>query len=523
MSPSRPSEALTVAELVRFGPLSGARTYADAHLDRPVTGVSLVSDLDQARRCTPQTAMVLHPAAAQGSWALEAALRFAWERNASCVVAPSAIPVTGSTPQLAERLRMPLLSVADPPRLALDLAVAIADTDAARARLIARCAVLFGQRSSLRGIVGVINAEVPGAVAALLTHDGYLLAGRAAAGGPQDAAPAEGQRVTVPVPGPEGRPWAVLVAQLNESAPAWAETVTTILELARAPITAAGAGVRLSLSHQAGRDRLLLETLLRGETCPPGEPAATADGRGPEGGRVADGGGLPAEQIAREAGWPVDGRHVAVQLRPARPGSTDLDGVAPGVIAAWQTGRFAAPLVPGLEGWTTWFTGTDVEQVVRLVRRRLAQARIPLPLVAGVGEGGEGVEGLRRSVGEAKLAAAAAGRLGGGTVERYGSLGPRAVLAALPVADVAAAARTLLAPLLTDAKSPVLLTTLAAFLDCAGSTGAAAARLGVHRNTVLGRLERIRARGVDPDAPDDRLALHLACHALLSTGAGDGV
>ncbi|MBW1602014.1 helix-turn-helix domain-containing protein [Streptomyces sp. JJ66] len=523
MSRSRPSGALTVAELVRFGPLSGARTCAEDHLDRPVTGVSLVSDLDQARRCAPQTAMVLHPVAAQGSWALEAALRFAWERNASCVVAPVAVPITGSTPQLAERLRMPLLSVADPPRLALDLAVAIADTDAARDRLIARCAVLFGERSSLRGIVGVLNAEVPGAVAALRTHDGYLLAGRAAAGRPHDAAPAEGRRVTVPVPGPDGRPWAVLVAQLGESAPAWAETVTTILELARAPLTAAGAGLRLSLSHQAGRDRLLLETLLRGDTSPPREhpwpdDAGQPEPHAPDGSEEADGGGLPAEQLAREAGWPVDGRHVAVRLRPARPGTADLDGVAPGVIAAWQSGRFTAPLVAGRDGWTTWFTGSDAEHVVRLVRRRLAQARIPLPLSAGVGEVGEGVEGLRRSVREAALAATAAGHLGPGTVERYGSLGPRAVLAALPVTEVAAAARTLLAPLLDDAKSGVLLATLAAFLDCAGSTGAAAARLGVHRNTVLGRLERVRARGVDPDAPDHRLALHLACHALLSTG-----
>ncbi|MEE1927078.1 helix-turn-helix domain-containing protein [Streptomyces sp. TRM 70351] len=508
MTRARPAGPLTVAELVRFGPLCSATVCAGSHLDRPVTGVSLVSDLDQARQCTPETAMVLHPAAAHGSWALEAALRFAWERNASCVVAPRAVPVTGSTPQLAERLRMPLLSVDDPPRLALDLAVAIADTEAARARLIARCAVLFGERSSLRDIVGVINTEVPGALAALLTRDGYLLAGRAAAGRGDD----EGHRITVPVPGPDGRPWATLVAQLTEASPSWADTVGTILKLARAPITAAGAGLRLSLSHQAGRDRLLLDTLLRGEPALPAQHGTAAAPCPPEG--AAPG----PEQLAREAGWPVDGHHVAVQLRPAHDAPDDLETVAPGVIAAWQTGRSVAPLVPQRHGWTTWFTDTDSERVAQLVRRRLTQARIPLPLTAGVGEPGEGVSGLRRSVAEAELAAAAASRLAPGSVERYARLGPRAVLAALPVPELAEAARTLLAPLLADPKADVLLATLAALLDCAGSTGQAATRLGVHRNTVLGRLERIRGRGVDPDAHDGRLALHLACHALLSTG-----
>ncbi|MBW1596150.1 helix-turn-helix domain-containing protein [Streptomyces sp. JJ38] len=509
MSRSRPAGPLTVAELVRFGPLGEARIWAGDRLERPVTGVTLISDLDQARRCSPETAMVLHPAAAHGSWALEAAMRFAWERNAACVVAPADIPVTGSTPQLAERLRMPLLSVADPARLALDLAVAVADTEAARARLVARCAVLFSERSSLRDIVGAINTEVPGALVALVTQEGYLLAGRAAAQRTDEAGAGQQRRVTVPVPGPDGRPWATLVARLSDVSPAWTETVTTILRLARSSLTAAGAGLRLSLSHQVGRDRLLLESLLSGgaSVLPEGGGTAVA----------GDGGGPGPEQMAREAGWPVDGLHVGVQLRPAEPVTADLEAASAGVVAGWQTGRSAAPLVPQHGGWTTWFTGCDVGQVVRQVQRRIAHARIPLPLTAGVGEPGEGVAGLRRSLAEAELAATAASRRPPGTVERYAELGPRAVLAALPVTELAAAARTLLAPLLADAKADVLLTTLAALLDCAGSTGQTAARLGVHRNTVLGRVERIRARGVDPDAPDGRLALHLACHALLST------
>lgn len=526
MSRQRVTGQLTVAQLIRFGPLGSARGYSQAHLDRQVTGVTLVSDLDQARQCEPQTAMVVHPAAAHGVWALEAALRCAWERNASCVVAPDSVTVSASTTQLAERLRLPLLTVPDPARIALDMAVAIADTEAARARLIARCAVLFGERFSLRGIVGVINAEVPGVIAALMTKDGHLLAGRSAASsqyadgesgsGGADGTGGEEDRVAVPVPSADGRAWATLVARVSAPGPTWTETVETILRLARAPLASAGAGSRLALAHQGSRDRLLMETLLGERGVLPGQR-----GRPPILVRAAHGDQAPVagpEELARDAGWPIDGRLVAVYLRPAQP-DRDLETAAPAITAAWREDLAEAPLVPLEHGWATWYTGEDVqaEAVERSVRRRLESSRMPLPLSAGIGTEGEGMPGLRRSLHEAELAAAAASQRGGRRVERYGELGPRAVLAALPVVELAAAARTLLAGLLADPKAEVLLRTLTALLDCAGSTGQAATRLGVHRNTILGRIERIRAKGVDLDSPDQRLALHVACHALLAT------
>lgn len=517
MSRTRSSEPLTVAELVRFGPLGRARSFAMGYLDRPVSGVTLVSDLERARHCEPNTALVVHPAAAHGVWALESALRYAWERNASCVVAPDEIAVTSSTTQLAERLRIPLFMVEDPAEHALQLAAAIADTEAARARLMARCAVLFGERGSLRDIVGVINTEVPGVSAALVTKDGHVLAGRSAAG----RSGTDAYRVRVPVPGPDGRPWATLAAQLSAWSPSWVETVETILRLARAPLAASIAGLRLSLAQQASKDRLLLETLLRG--APAGR---RGDGTG--GDRAGDGAGeggeaseltLDPRQLAREAGWQLEGTHVAAFLRPAERAACDFEVAVPGVISAWQEALPHAPIVPLEGGWVTWFTDEAVapEGVADRMRRCLAAARVPVPLTAGIGQPCEGLEGLRRSVDEARLAAAVASRLGGGAIELYGELGPRAVLACLPVSEIADAARVLLADLIADPKAEVLITTLATLLDCAGSTGQAAARLGLHRNTMLGRIERIRSCGVDLEAPEQRLALHVACYALLGT------
>ncbi|NUT42204.1 MAG: helix-turn-helix domain-containing protein, partial [Thermoactinospora sp.] len=71
-----------------------------------------------------------------------------------------------------------------------------------------------------------------------------------------------------------------------------------------------------------------------------------------------------------------------------------------------------------------------------------------------------------------------------------------------------------LQPLLAVDKDGTLLVTLAAVLDEGGALKAAE-RLGVHRNTVTTRLDRIKAAGYDLDDPATRLALQLACHVLL--------
>jgi DNA-binding PucR family transcriptional regulator len=94
------------------------------------------------------------------------------------------------------------------------------------------------------------------------------------------------------------------------------------------------------------------------------------------------------------------------------------------------------------------------------------------------------------------------------------------LLACLPVGELVRSARVALADLLSATDSGTLIATLAAVLDCGGSTSQAATRLGVHRNTVLGRMERIRSYGVDVDRPDRRLSLHLAAFALTSVPPG---
>ncbi|MFD3542935.1 PucR family transcriptional regulator, partial [Streptomyces sp. NPDC058662] len=97
-----------------------------------------------------------------------------------------------------------------------------------------------------------------------------------------------------------------------------------------------------------------------------------------------------------------------------------------------------------------------------------------------------------------------------GPVARWSEIGPYRLLAALsadPVDDPAA--RTLLTPPHRE-----LARTAEVFLDCAGQAGRAAAALGVHRQTLYYRLNRVeQLTGLDLDEGEDRLLLHMALKA----------
>ena len=67
-----------------------------------------------------------------------------------------------------------------------------------------------------------------------------------------------------------------------------------------------------------------------------------------------------------------------------------------------------------------------------------------------------------------------------------------------------------LEPLVSADADGVLLRTLQVYLDCQSSATSAAAALGVHRNTVMKRIDRIASTlNVNLHDPDQRLALQL--------------
>lgn len=524
---------MTVAELVDAGPLAGAHMYGSGA--NPVHQVRIVDELGVFADVVPHTAVVLIGAAASGGWAVEMAMRRAWEQAAACVIAPSSALSAGSGEVLAERLGVTLIFVdGDPLVTAVEVASAASRPEAARTQLVARCATRIAEAgASARRVLGVLNAELPGTSVAFLDRYGTRLAGRAAAEG--DSA-SGGERVLVDMDLPDGL--GRLVASGAVRSPGWPSVVRTVLGLAVAALSAWAAGERLVAGREfavqeALAERLLAmpEALLDAEpldTVPeqdvPGGVGAGAmpDVRAGVGAGVVAGAGTEAfpgafpgavpgvvgdvrEALGRAAalGWAVHGPVSGFVVRPV---GWQPDPAEHAMVRELLVGALGAvPVMRRGEGWAGW---AELGPGALAVRLQECARLLPRAVAAGAGRQ---VERLG-AVGESLLGAeAAAFTARAGAVARADRMGPAELLAALPAGVLRAPAEVVLGPLRAADKDGSLLATLAAVLDGGGALRAAE-RLGVHRNTVTTRLERVRAAGYDLEDPATRLALHLAVH-----------
>jgi purine catabolism regulator len=141
----------------------------------------------------------------------------------------------------------------------------------------------------------------------------------------------------------------------------------------------------------------------------------------------------------------------------------------------------------------------------------------------GVGTIRDGIAGIRRSHAEARQALLLGRRMQGpGHLTQFGDLGVyRLIFAAEGLPELSDLYAQSLGELLAyDRQNNAdLISTLDAFFAANGSPKEAAERLGVHRNTVLYRLDRIRdITGYDLDDAGLRLRLQLALHIHLALG-----
>ncbi|MEV4428258.1 PucR family transcriptional regulator [Streptomyces sp. R-07] len=509
------SAALTVAELAH-GPLPGVRIIGAAGTGGEVHDVRIVDQLDALDTLRPHTAVVLAGTVARTGWTVEMALRKAWEHAAACVVVPDLATDEESVGTLAERLAVPLLLTSeDTLAAAVRIASAVARPEAGRTALLARAAQELadaGPRAD--AVLSTLHAVLSATTVALTDGAGNLLAGRRAAldASKDRSSPPPVTRVTVEVPGPDRRVLGRLVATVRGDAPGWPGTVEDVLRLAVAPLTAWAAERRLL----ADRDSRFAGALLR---------RLLADG--------APDPALRAEAVA--LGWPVSGPLVAFAIRQAGESDTDRSDIDAALRAVWPS-RGHGPLVVHDDTWVAWQgprtparqpgdEGTEGEetraeeesrlrQAVKDVRKVVTVLAGYAPLAAAVaGPGGDLAE-LTPLLESADAAAQVAAAAGAGTVVRADQLGPAQMLAAVPAAQLRGTAEAVMARLLAVDPDGSLRQTLTAVLDTGAAPSAAAVRLGVHRNTVAARMDRIRALGYDIDDPQQRLALHLACHVL---------
>jgi PucR family transcriptional regulator, purine catabolism regulatory protein len=141
----------------------------------------------------------------------------------------------------------------------------------------------------------------------------------------------------------------------------------------------------------------------------------------------------------------------------------------------------------------------------------------------GVGTIRDGIAGIRRSHAEARQALLLGRRMQGpGHLTHFGDLGVyRLIFAAEGLPELSDLYAQSLSELLAYDRqnNAELVSTLDAFFAANGSPKEAAERLGVHRNTVLYRLDRIRdITGYDLDDAGLRLRLQLALHIHLALG-----
>jgi hypothetical protein len=221
-----------------------------------------------------------------------------------------------------------------------------------------------------------------------------------------------------------------------------------------------------------------------------------------------------------ERGWRTQGHHLGFHLAArARLDAFSLLRSLRAGLGAIDAEAHATTAGRGVSGWLTFAEPPGPERVERAVaalRELHTRAVKAFPVATGVGSLQPGPSGLATTLDEAGDAARiAAARSATGWFVRVDSLGLEQLLLAWTGNDTfVPAAESLLAPLREGGGE--LLSTLAAYLDHESGIAATAAALGLHRNTVAVRIRRVQELlGIDMNDPEARLALHLACRAVL--------
>ncbi|HEV7728370.1 MAG: hypothetical protein JWQ26_604 [Modestobacter sp.] len=292
-----------------------------------------------------------------------------------------------------------------------------------------------------------------------------------------------------------------LVARLPQGGPSLVDPARQSLRIGAWAFTSYLATQSLAAEQQSRQRALLLTDILEHAETPPRRTV----------------------ERATAAGWRLSGWHTAVHLAVNQPAGrarpSDLKLRLEESLA--QEG-LSVDLVDRPEGWVLWTTsdvepepqeGIQLTRQVHLALLREERDRLRLRLCAGIGRPRPGTAGLKRSLHEAKQAALLARtQERAGAVEHIDAMSLKRLLlgwyASGPLREVAA---ELLAPLRDVDPSGELVRTLGTYLDHESSATTTAIVLGVHRNTVLHRLDRIRGLlAVDLSRPDERLVAHLA-------------
>lgn len=505
-------ELLTESVLVS----AGAGVVAGSQgLDRAVRDLSWYTG--ELPRAAEAHLVVCAEAAVTPSYRLEALVRRAESAGvAALLITSEEQPPLLSTMRIADRLGIPVLSVAgaDLVELLHQLTIRVRAPEVQRARLIEDVIRRLSTKSAAEDILSALSLALSQPVW-LLSSDGTVIHGE-----PLSLPPSLRLDLTVAQhsdPSPGGQLLIHPVAEPGTThAAAWLASHSAGSDEHQRIATASALAVtepymrawltsqRAAAQHDSVFHGRLLADLIAGQD------VVSQD----------------LVERALSAGWRLQDWHVGIHLiRTARPSDPLRDDPVTSMRklrSAMAAQKLDGPVVDRSDGWTFWIShateppSSDGRRVLRSVRLMLAQLPPQWEVVAGVGRVHHGSAGLVSTLLEARDAAALARtHEHRPAAEHIDELGVARLLAAWQDSEILRAfADSALAPL-RGVDGGQLLRTLRAYLESGGSVSATGKMLGLHRNTVTARLQRLRERlGADLDDPNQRLALQLACRSM---------
>lgn len=226
-------------------------------------------------------------------------------------------------------------------------------------------------------------------------------------------------------------------------------------------------------------------------------------------------------------GWKVDGWCTAIHCQLT--GEVDplrvLNGTTE-VQRAFASIGFVGALVERPDGWSGWIVernepktnsyATMVESFKEALEK-LSYNSARVKFYLGIGRPYQGILGLQKSLQEANESSTIAQLSGkNSAVQHIDEMGVRRILLGWYASEsFSEFAHTLLASTKAADQDGELLRTLETYLDCNCSPSETAIALGIHRNTVINRVDKLKnLLKVDLNEPDERLALQLACRVI---------
>ena len=491
--------AVELRDLIDARELSGLSVLHLVSDRSPVRDLAFVTDFEDIGSVGPDTVVLLARGAARGGWMISAALRHAWERRACALIVPEQ-PFTASVIELAKRLEVSLLTTRrDMTRLAIDAAIRIG---AARAETMVRVSAVVTRLADVSGpaqAVDLLSDELGGAEVWIESS------------GTRTFASSEPKEVGN---GPQRR--SIVKAELASRSDDGGDQPDLLL--ASVPASASVFGEQLLAGAAPSlRASLLAQRLNATRSSLPAISITALTGFAPVA-AFAD----PAAQDQEQ--WPhlpLAGSYIAVCLL-----AEEADRLGALVHQLWFMAFPEAPLARFDGGWIGFLPVEDSKQQTRaldLVRSGLARAA-GAPITAGSSRIHRAADEARHAVREAWLAArlavprAAMPDMPASEAFVDFDRAPLHLLGRLVPADLAEQLLEALFPrLLADPSASRLIESVLGYLSANGSISTAAARLGLHRNTVQARLQRAAELGVDLTEPENVLPVHLLFEAVRRT------